>query len=65
MKRITFTLDAATGEWGLPCGCKSHYFDGKPLIGTVGEETGLVGKLAPHLHLCEKHGAMWEEAGRG
>lgn len=46
-------LTLVDGEWQRECGCKVHYFDGKPWELNLTElgTTHLEGKVAPHIHL--------------
>ena len=55
-------LKLVDGEWQLECGCRFHVWDGYPrTIKTKGRvklqpgEMLVIGKVAPHLHLCAKH----------
>ena len=56
-------LTLVDGEWRRPCSCSYHPWDGMPsdltaylpLFGTPPGHSILMGKVAPHLHLCEQH----------
>lgn len=57
------TLAQVNGEWQAPCGCKVHFWDGRPAVsdalldGTPLQDGRLlyVGKASPHIHQCALH----------